>query len=104
MRELPSFSGKRIYFISKDIDKRLRGMADRKDSEYGLVARAYMEHIKKAPGGKVELWLNLEAKPPHTHAFKSTTYGRFARKALSEPSGGEKCQDATTDIPLEDFA
>ncbi len=35
--------------------------------------------------------------------FLDGTYDRFARKALSEPSGGEKCQGATTDIPLEDF-
>lgn len=36
--------------------------------------------------------------------FLDGTYDRIARKALSEPSGGEKCQDATTDIPLENLA
>ena len=36
--------------------------------------------------------------------FLDGTYDRLRRKALSEPSGGEKCQDATTDIPLDDLA
>ena len=63
LREFSHPSGHRIHLISERIDKRLREMAERKDSKYGLVARAYMEHIKKAPGTTVELWLNLEASP-----------------------------------------
>ena len=104
MRELPYPPKKRIYPISEALDKRLReSVGRREDSIAGQVARAYMKHIKKIPGAKVELWFNLEAKPPHTHAFKSTAYGRFARKALSGPSGGRKCPSATIDIPVQDF-
>jgi len=75
LRELVYSQGQRIYVITEEIDTRLReaAVSRKEDSVAGQVARAYLEHIKKMPGAKVKLWLNLEGwlRPPNTHAFKS---------------------------------
>ena len=63
-------SGHRIFHVTEGMDKRMREIAatTKGDTGNGKIALAYMKHIKKCPGARVELRTYQDGV---LHVFKS---------------------------------